>query len=232
MNSIQFLELISKTHSLGMEELMQLKKLQKNFPFFHLPHALMALHEKKNKEENSASLSMAALTSTNRPKLKKWIDDSTQSSFIKNGFQEPPSNNSTESTSSLSPNLGQKGPIQSQEKPKKRKLPQDDLIESIKRKEKKEILDSKKQEQIDLIKAFSKKEIKVATLKEIEAIQQTENLAASSTRLNDQTISETFAKLLLKQGKKDMAIEIYTKLALKFPQKRAYFADLIEKSKE
>ena len=155
MNSIQFLELISKTHSLGMEELMQLKKLQKNFPFFHLPHALMALHEKKNKEENSASLSMAALTSTNRPKLKKWIDDSTQSSFIKNGFQEPPSNNSTESTSSLSPNLGQKGPIQSQEKPKKRKLPQDDLIESIKRKEKKEILDSKKQEQIDLIKALT-----------------------------------------------------------------------------
>ncbi len=231
MNSIQFLELISKTHSLGMEELMQLKKLQKNFPFFHLPHALMALHEKKNKEENSASLSMAALTSTNRPKLKKWIDDSTQSSFIKNGFQEPPSNNSTESTSSLSPNLGQKDPIQSQEKPKKRKLPQDDLIESIKRKEKKEILDSKKQEQIDLIKAFSKKEIKVATLKEIEAIQQTENLAASSTRLNDQTISETFAKLLLKQGKKDMAIEIYTKLALKFPQKRAYFADLIQKIK-
>ncbi|MCE2707466.1 MAG: hypothetical protein ACK5BR_01900 [Bacteroidota bacterium] len=214
-----------------MEELMQLKKLQKNFPFFHLPHALMALHEKKNKEENSASLSMAALTSTNRPKLKKWIDDSTQSSFIKNGFQEPPSNNSTESTSSLSPNLGQKDPIQSQEKPKKRKLPQDDLIESIKRKEKKEILDSKKQEQIDLIKAFSKKEIKVATLKEIEAIQQTENLAASSTRLNDQTISETFAKLLLKQGKKDMAIEIYTKLALKFPQKRAYFADLIQKIK-
>jgi len=231
VNSIQFLELISKTHSLGMEELMQLKKLQKNFPFFHLPHALMALHEKKNKEENSASLSMAALTSTNRPKLKKWIDDSTHSSFIKNGFQEPPSNNSTESTSSLSPNLGQKDPIQSQEKPKKRKLPQDDLIESIKRKEKKEILDSKKQEQIDLIKAFSKKEIKVATLKEIEAIQQTENLAASSTRLNDQTISETFAKLLLKQGKKDMAIEIYTKLALKFPQKRAYFADLIQKIK-
>jgi len=105
------------------------------------------------------------------------------------------------------------------------------LIESIKRKEKKEILDSKKQEQIDLIKAFSKKEIKVATLKEVESIEKKQNLADSSTRLNDQTISETFAKLLLKQGKKDMAIEIYTKLALKFPQKRAYFADLIEKIK-
>jgi len=62
-------------------------------------------------------------------------------------------------------------------------------------------------------------------------MKKKENLADSSTRLNNQTISETFAKLLLKQGKKDMAIEIYTKLALKFPQKRAYFADLIEKIK-
>jgi len=231
MNSIQFLELITKIHSLEMEEILQLKKLQKNFPFFHLPHALMALHEKKNKEEISASLSMAALTSTNRAKLKKWINHSMLAPDTRNGFQEASQTNLSETSSSLSPNLVQGDNSQAQENPKKRKLPKDDLLESIKRKEKKEILDFKKQEQIDLIKAFSKKEIKVATLKEVESNEKKENLADSSTRLNDQTISETFAKLLLKQGKKDMAIEIYTKLALKFPQKRAYFADLIEKIK-
>ncbi|MFM7629775.1 MAG: hypothetical protein ACKO44_09685 [Algoriphagus sp.] len=214
-----------------MEEILQLKKLQKNFPFFHLPHALMALHEKKNKEEISASLSMAALTSTNRAKLKKWINHSMLAPDTRNGFQEASQTNLSETSSSLSPNLVQGDNSQAQENPKKRKLPKDDLLESIKRKEKKEILDFKKQEQIDLIKAFSKKEIKVATLKEVESNEKKENLADSSTRLNDQTISETFAKLLLKQGKKDMAIEIYTKLALKFPQKRAYFADLIEKIK-
>lgn len=231
MNSIQFLELITKIHSLEMEEILQLKKLQKNFPFFNLPHAFMALHEKKNKEEISASLSMAALTSTNRAKLKKWINQSMLAPDTRNGFQEASQTNLSETSSSLSPNLVQGDNSQAQEKPKKRKLPKDDLLESIKRKEKKEILDSKKQEQIDLIKAFSKKEIKVATLKEVESNEKKENLADSSTRLNNQTISETFAKLLLKQGKKDMAIEIYTKLALKFPQKRAYFADLIEKIK-
>jgi tRNA U54 and U55 pseudouridine synthase Pus10 len=117
-------------------------------------------------------------------------------------------------------------------KPKKRTAPKEDLIESIKRKEKKEILDVKKQEQIDLIKAFSKKDIKLATIKEIEANQNTENLADNSTTLNDHVLSETFAKILLKQSKKAMAIEIYEKLALKFPEKRAYFADLIEKTKE
>jgi len=45
-------------------------------------------------------------------------------------------------------------------------------------------------------------------------------------------ISETFANILLQQSKKGMAIEIFEKLALKFPEKRAYFADLIEKSKD
>lgn len=117
-------------------------------------------------------------------------------------------------------------------KARRRKLPADDLIETIKRKEKKVIVDSKMQEQIDLIKAFSKKDIKLATIKEIEANQNTENLAASSTKFHDNLLTESFAKLLVNQGKKKMAVEIYEKLSLKFPDKRAYFADLIEKLKD
>ena len=57
-------------------------------------------------------------------------------------------------------------------------------------------------------------------------------MADASTSLNEGLMSETFAKILLQQSKKAQAIEIYEKLALKFPEKRAYFADLIEKSKE
>ena len=117
-------------------------------------------------------------------------------------------------------------------KAKKRRIPKDDLIESIRRKEKKEILDAEKRAQNDLIKEFSKKEIKLATIKEIEANKNNENLANASTSLNEGLISETFASILLQQGKKARAIEIYEKLALKFPEKRAYFANLIEKSKE
>ena len=115
---------------------------------------------------------------------------------------------------------------------KRRKAPADDLLETIKRKEKKTIVDSKKREQIDLIKAFSKKEIKLATIKEIEANQNNENLAASSTEINDNLLSESLAKLLVLQGKKPKAKKIYEKLMLKFPDKRSYFADLIEKLKE
>ncbi|MBD8487572.1 hypothetical protein IFO69_02315 [Echinicola sp. CAU 1574] len=114
----------------------------------------------------------------------------------------------------------------------RRKKMGDDLIETIKKKEKKVIKDAKKKEQIDIIKAFSKKEIKLATIKENEDIAKLQDLSVQSTQLNDNLLSESYAKLLVKQGKKDKAVEIYRKLSLKFPKKKTYFADLIKELKD
>ena len=214
MNATQFLELIQKADQLEKADYLLLKKVQKNFPFFYLSHALSTRFEVKN-QDNIPSLALAAVTSADRVWLKHWLYNSVGSQV-----QETEAKAINSETANPSP------------KAKKRAAPKDDLIESIRRKEKKEILDAKKREQIDLIKAFSKKEIKLATIKEIEANQNNENLADASTSLNDGLMSETFAKILLQQSKKAQAIEIYEKLALKFPEKRAYFADLIEKSKE
>ncbi|WP_291788261.1 hypothetical protein [Cecembia sp.] len=114
------------------------------------------------------------------------------------------------------------------ERKPKRRGHKDDLIESIRKKEKKEIHDKKKQEQIDIIKAFSKKEIKLATIKEIEGQQNQEDLSENSTKLNPNLITEAYAGILVKQGKKTKAKEIYKKLMVKFPEKNTYFAKLIE----
>ncbi len=216
MNATQFVELIQKADLLEKGDYLLLKKVQKNFPYFHVAHALSSRFEALQQDSNpSPSLPLAAVTSSDRKWLKHWLTNPIGASET-----------ITEETE------GAAAEVVASPKPKKRPAPKEDLIESIKRKDKKEILDVKKQEQIDLIKAFSKKDIKLATIKEIEANQNTENLADASTTLNDQVLSETFAKILLQQNKKAMAIEIYEKLALKFPEKRAYFADLIEKTKE
>ena len=216
MNASQFLELIQKADRLEKADYLLLEKVQKNFNFFYLSHALATRFELKN-QESSPSLPLAAVTSPDRVWLKNWL-------LQPHGSQK----RQREGGSSEHLEGDQSGKI----KAKKREAPKDDLIESIRRKEKKEILDAEKRAHNDLIKEFSKKEIKLATIKEIEANKNNENLATSSTSLNEGLISETFAAILLQQGKKARAIEIYEKLALKFPEKRAYFANLIEKSKE
>jgi hypothetical protein len=214
VNATQFLELIQKADQLEKADYLLIQKVQKNFPFFYLSHAISTRFEVKN-QDSIPSLTFAAVTSADRVWLKNWLYQPLETQVQQ---VDTMGSEKEEDTSSS--------------KPKKRAAPKDDLIESIRRKEKKEILDAKKREQIDLIKAFSKKEIKLATIKEIEANQNNENLADASTSLNEGLMSETFAKILLQQSKKAQAIEIYEKLALKFPEKRAYFADLIEKSKE
>lgn len=243
VNAQTFLDIIHRADQLEKADILQLKKIQENFPYFQIPYVLGARFEQtKQPDKRSSQLHLAALTSPNRVWLKNWLERpllavnaSTEKVDLLPEEQVQPSDPAkrTESLKMLGEKLkGQS--TETDEKPArpKRKKPNDDLIETIKRKEKKEIIDQKKQEQIDLIKAFSKKEIKKATIKEIEANQNTENLAESSTKLNDNLISETFAKILIRQGKKDMAKEIYEKLSLKFPDKRAYFADLIEKLTE
>ena len=101
------------------------------------------------------------------------------------------------------------------------------ILDNLK-KEANEILDEKKQKQLDIIKAFSKKEIKLATLREMEDFQKQDDLSEKSTHLHPTLLSESYAKILVKQGKKQKAKEIYQKLMVKFPDKNTYFADLIK----
>lgn len=58
---------------------------------------------------------------------------------------------------------------------------------------------------------------------------QVQELADKSITDNDEVVSETLAKLLAMQGKKEKAIHMYEKLSLLFPEKCRFFADQIEK---
>ncbi len=54
-------------------------------------------------------------------------------------------------------------------------------------------------------------------------------VASESVSFKQDMMTETLAKIYHKQGKTDKALEIYNTLLLKFPEKSAYFAALIEK---
>jgi predicted Zn-dependent protease len=240
VNANQLKEILSRANNLEKSDVLLLKKMQENFPFFQLPHALIARYEFQKESQNSENtLGWAAITSPDRIWLRQLIHqkptvqtESKDDDLLPENLTKPAEGASqTAKLLQLEKGLKSNGPTP-EEKPKpktrRRKASGDDLIESIKKKEKKQIVDAKKKEQIDLIKAFSKKDIKMATIKEIEANQNKENLAESSTQIKEELITESFAKLLIKQGKNQKAVEIYEKLSLKFPEKSAYFANLIQ----
>ena len=58
---------------------------------------------------------------------------------------------------------------------------------------------------------------------------ETLDLSEKSAEYDTDLVTENLAEIMLKQGKKNKALEIYRQLMLKFPDKKAYFAEKIEK---
>lgn len=109
--------------------------------------------------------------------------------------------------------------------------PQSDaLLEEIKGKKKLKPESTKQREQIEIINQFIKKQPTI-----VRASQQPEgstDLAEKSISLTDNIVSETLVEILLRQGKKEKAIEVLKKLIWKFPQKKSIFAAQIEELKK
>jgi hypothetical protein len=100
------------------------------------------------------------------------------------------------------------------------------LLEEIKTTKKKVVPESQKQiDQIEIIDQFIKSK---PALPKAAAAQIELDLSGPNDTYNENVVSETLALILIKQGKKDKAVEVLRKLIWKFPQKKAYFAAQIE----
>ena len=90
--------------------------------------------------------------------------------------------------------------------------------------------DDGKNNQIEIIEEFIKKEPRISKPKLEKGQQNTpqEDLSLKSTEIKEDLVSENLAIIMEKQGKIQKARDIYKKLIWKFPQKKAYFASRIE----
>ena len=106
----------------------------------------------------------------------------------------------------------------------------DPLIEDIKTKKKIDPESPKTKEQIEIIDQFIKAQ---PSIKPKANVTPPSDLAdMNNSEFADNIVSETLAKILIRQGKKEKAIEVYKKLIWKFPQKKVYFAAQIEELKK
>ncbi len=81
-----------------------------------------------------------------------------------------------------------------------------------------------------LIEKFIKEEPSISKNKAPTADK--EDMARQSSTMREDIVSESLAKIYIKQGKIEKAIDIYKKLIWKLPQKKALFAAQIEKLKK
>jgi hypothetical protein len=85
----------------------------------------------------------------------------------------------------------------------------------------------KQKEQLQIIDQFITKQPSISKPKPL-SVSDAADLAEKAVSLTDSLVSETLVEILLRQGKKDKAIEVLRKLIWKFPQKKAIFAAQIE----
>ncbi len=63
-------------------------------------------------------------------------------------------------------------------------------------------------------------------------VRTTADLSEASGEMQDGVVTENLAEIMLKQGKEERAVDLYEKLMLKYPEKKAYFAEKINQLKK
>ena len=96
-------------------------------------------------------------------------------------------------------------------------------------------MDENRKRQLEIIESFIRNEPRIAPVRgRLGESTEQEDLSQRSQPVmtGGGLVTESFAKILCKQGKWSKAIEVYEKLALKNPEKSAYFAAKISELKE
>ncbi len=87
-------------------------------------------------------------------------------------------------------------------------------------------------QQIEIINQFIRVQPSISNPRDRSPSAVGDLTTIKSGEFGDNIVSETLVEILVKQGKKDRAIEVLKKLIWKYPQKKAYFASQIEDLKK
>jgi predicted Zn-dependent protease len=124
--------------------------------------------------------------------------------------------------------------VPSKKKPlDKNDAPADELIAHIQTSKQEIVPENERQkQQIAIINQFIRVQPSISNPKDRQPPAAGDLMPIKSGEFGDHIVSETLVEILIKQGKKDKAIEVLKKLIWKYPQKKAYFASQIEELKK
>ncbi len=256
MKKARFKEIVSEYVSTP-SEIGSLKKLANEYPFSQVLHLLLANSSKQaNSIEFKPSLQNAAFHATDRSILKNLIENNllpgeqkskkSLVSISSNKVEdskieiqssiEPPATNSDQLVADVLRNLEKLQKIKKEaaiwleSKSVSQTAKKEEPIKKIKRAATTNKKTTKPKGQSNIIDKFIKEEPRIT--KNATPVNKEQDMAKESGKMRDDLISESLAKIYVKQGKIEKAIDIYKKLIWKFPQKKALFAAEIKKLKK
>ena len=235
MNREKFDKFIENYDSNNEIFVSQMALLIEKYPYFQLPRFFLT---KSLKDQNKNGLDMAlnqlALYTANRGLLKQKIESKVKST--KKVKETKPSNTTKKIQNNLQALVKEKK-LKSQSNKKVRfskdlKLSFLDWIKYTEENQKIQIQESKKLEplknKLSIIDRFIEADPKISPMEKNEPIESLINGDFNSEEL----MTESLAKILLRQKKYKKAIKAYKILSLKYPEKNVFFAGQIQKIKK
>ena len=235
MNREKFDKFIENYDSNNEIFVSQMALLIEKYPYFQLPRFFLT---KSLKDQNKNGLDMAlnqlALYTANRGLLKQKIESKVKSTKKVNDTK---SLNTTKKIQNNLQALAKEKKLKSQSIKKVRfskdlKLSFLDWIKYTEENQKIHIQESKKLEplknKLSIIDRFIEADPKISPMEKNEPIESLINGDFNSEEL----MTESLAKILLRQKKYKKAIKAYKILSLKYPEKNVFFAGQIQKIKK
>ena len=235
MNREKFDKFIENYDSNNEIFVSQMALLIEKYPYFQLPRFFLT---KSLKDQNKNGLDMAlnqlALYTANRGLLKQKIESKVKST--KKVKDTKPSNTTKKIQNNLQ-SIAKEKKLKSQSNKKVRfskdlKLSFLDWIKYTEENQNIQIQESKKLEplknKLSIIDRFIEADPKISPMEKNEPIESLINGDFNSEEL----MTESLAKILLRQKKYKKAIKAYKILSLKYPEKNVFFAGQIQKIKK
>jgi predicted Zn-dependent protease len=203
-----------------MDDLERLSKLKHTFENLFMDYPKSRKDGKETKEKKEISFQPAS-AETASPISQESLPKSKKERIIE---MAKALNSNPDTVDSLSP--------------KKKRLdkdgnPVDELIAEIQSSKEEIVPDSERQkQQIEIINQFIRIQPSISNQRDRGPSAIGDLMPIKSGEFGDNIVSETLVEILIKQGKKDRAIEVLKKLIWKYPQKKAYFASQIEDLKK
>ena len=228
----RFHAILTDLNQITDEDIKSLNQLRRQYPYFQNQYVMIAKALKDREHPKlDAFLKKAAIYVADRSLLKGIItgeyDFSTPLNRMQSSTPQANTTKSREVLKELEKDL-------KENKKKKRlwakKLEEDELKARSKTAQ---AVRKTKKNQSQLIEKFIQNEPQMKKQKPDsgENSHEQADLCSKNVKQSDRFYTETLAKLMVRQKKRKKAIEIYKKLMLKFPEKRAYFAAQIEEIK-